>query len=127
VRSVWNRFRIPERLCIYTFRWTPLNTTPRFRDTASQFLAPLEYRIELALYAFKNMVSSQIGGADLAYESHEQDDAEADILSPSVGSSCPRRERNSPFQLGKLPEPESTPSFSDEPVLYTGLFGTSAR
>jgi hypothetical protein len=37
-RSVWRRFRTPEPLCIYTFRWTRRSTTPRFRGPASQFL-----------------------------------------------------------------------------------------
>jgi DNA-binding NarL/FixJ family response regulator len=37
-------------------------------------------RFELALYALKNMVSGQNGGADLAHEPHQQDDAKPEIL-----------------------------------------------
>ena len=37
-------------------------------------------RFELALYALKNVVSSQDGGAHFAHEPHKQDDAEPDVL-----------------------------------------------
>jgi two-component system response regulator DegU len=37
-------------------------------------------RFELALYALKNVVSDQSGGADLAHESHKQDDTKQDLL-----------------------------------------------
>ena len=38
-------------------------------------------RFELALYALKNVVSSENGGADLAHEPHRQDCAKPDIIS----------------------------------------------
>jgi DNA-binding NarL/FixJ family response regulator len=37
-------------------------------------------RFELALYALKNVVSGQNGGADLAHEPHQQDDAKPEML-----------------------------------------------
>jgi two-component system response regulator DegU len=53
-------------------------------------------RFELALYALKNVVSGQNGGADLALEPHRQDDAKPEIfrlhsfLLPAPGSGTAR-------------------------------------
>jgi DNA-binding CsgD family transcriptional regulator len=72
-------------------------------------------RFELALYAIKNVVSSQNGGADLAHVPHQQDDAEPDIL------------RLHSFLLPPSPGRNPYERILDRKLSFDAAPGTSAR